>query len=969
MTPLEFLQVVWPVVPAREGFYCLAFPLEAGGFSHSVFETIEAAAAYAEKVKGSKNVYFATHVLRQEMVWNKEHHKLPKSKEWVAGWSVRLQKNMLVGKDFFFDIDVAKSKDDYPTQIDALIALKQFVVDCNLPKPMLISSGNGIHVHWIVSEALDSNSEWKTQAQRLRQLALHHKLKIDTHRTIDTSSVLRVPETFNLKKGLKLHVELLSRPEIITPASWAKRLTAALEAIDLNPAPECLPDDEMGSNISREFAGNLTPPTGEAVFENCGQLARIRAAHGDLREPEWHAALGALQFAENGRALCHEISREHPNYEKSYVDAKIDRWHFGPTSCAKLALDSGAAHKATCESCPHVALNKGPVSIARLMEKAPPPTVIETVGSEEVVREIPDPPLPYKRSKNGAIEILLESKNGSNYLEEILPYDIYPIDLVSDDPAETSAQTWRVHLPHGKVKDFTLAAADFVDEKALRTRLANIGVYCKSYGKLGTYMSAYVMMLQNRAAAQVQCNHLGWIDDMSAFVLPQGVIKTDGSVNPVSLGVPASDAKAFIKKRGSLRKQVELMDFYKDKRYVANQFFIGCGLASILYPFTGHYGVIVHAAGLSGASKSSGLFTAASFWGRPEDYVVDGREDGSTVNYRSSRVHMLSNLPFMLDEITLIAHDVAKSMALGASQKPPKGRLNSDASEKKAVSSDKSLIMMTTANVSFYSLLAHQNNAGTAAAVRVFELTFERLGIHETWDVNAYMRELKENYGWIGEEFTKFVLANRDKVRARVIAVQDQLEREGHMQPDERFWFAVAAAVLVGLDIAHRLGLLLYDTAMVRQWLLEHQLPRLRGDVHDEMIASAPLTLLTDYIAEKHGDIVKHGSRTDSTFHIPANRLLGHYDPEIGELLLLKEGFKHWCSLRNQYAQPLLRQLLRDGIVSTFDAKRTLGAGTSLAKGLSLCFIVNMAHPAVAAGEVKEKLMASNVVPIKGVKR
>ena len=743
-----------------------------------------------------------------------------------------------------------------------------------------------------------------------------------------------------------------------------------MEAIDVDPLPELIADDELGSNVTRgALGGPLTPPSIDAVYEVCGQLRRMRAAPEQQRYQEWWAAMGALQFAESGRQVCHDFSKGYDGYDPDEVERRIDQWGAGPTSCAKLSLECGIEHADICRTCAHVGEHSGPISIARQLERAPAPRTEETIDGATVTRDLPNPPLPYKRSKSGAIEILMEGKNGQSYADLVHPYDIYPMDRVSNEEAETETQLWRAHLPHGRVKTFTIAASAFVDEKALRVRLANHGIYSSRFEKLKMYMSAYIQELQKRTALNVQYNSLGWTDDQTEFVLPNGRVLSDGSLVPVALGAVAEVSKDFIFKRGTLEKQVELMDFFLDQRYLANQFYIASSLGSILYHYTGHYGVIVHATGDSGASKSTAMFTGAAMWGRPDKYVVNGTENGATVHFRSTRMHLLSNLPFYLDEITHIAHDVAKNMAMDNTQSEVRGRLNSDGSPKKSYSSDKSSITLTSANISFHSLLAQHNQAGTASAVRVFELKFEKLGVHEPHQVHAYMRELKQNYGHIGEAFARFVVKNREKADRRVIETQDELERLGRMTPDERFWFSVSAANLVAIEAANRVGLLRYDFKLHKDWLLEDQLPRLRGNVKDEALATAPLTLLTDYLEIINGDIVKIGSKTDNVWHLPNNKLLGHYDVDKAELTLLKDGFRHFCATRGQYSQGILRQLLSEKVLGEFDVKRTLGAGTNLAKGQSTCFTVNMRHPSIASTETQEKLLPPNIIPMKRVRK
>ena len=253
----------------------------------------------------------------------------------------------------------------------------------------------------------------------------------------------------------------------------------------------------------------------------------------------------------------------------------------------------------------------------RLNKKAPEPTIVSVVQGVPIEVTITNPPLPYKRSRETGVTVVSETKDGRQYEKKIYPYDFYPIDRSVNEGREVESQQWRVHLPHNIISDITITASVFVDDRALVACLANHGMYITLFAELKAYMSAYIQELQALHPTVNQHNHLGWIDDHTKFVLPPKVIHPDGSETTAHLAKVASDAKQFIKQKGTLQRQVELMRFYQHPLYVAQQMFVLSSLASPLLFATGHAGCIVHAYGEGGASKSSALLTAASFWGDP----------------------------------------------------------------------------------------------------------------------------------------------------------------------------------------------------------------------------------------------------------------------------------------------------------------------------------------------------------------
>ena len=63
---------------------------------------------------------------------------------------------------------------------------------------MLINSGYGIHVYWVLTESI-SYAEWLPVAQGLKDMCIQHNLLADNGVTADAARVLRVPGTRNHK--------------------------------------------------------------------------------------------------------------------------------------------------------------------------------------------------------------------------------------------------------------------------------------------------------------------------------------------------------------------------------------------------------------------------------------------------------------------------------------------------------------------------------------------------------------------------------------------------------------------------------------------------------------------------------------------------------------------------------------------------------------------------------------------------
>ena len=113
-------------------------------------------------------------------------------------------------KAFFLDLDCGPTK-DYPSQTDALKALREFCKKFNLPRPTLVNSGRGIHVYWPLTVPV-SREVWQPVADRLKALCKRNGLNADPVVTADAARVLRVPGTHNHKDTPPSDVKLVGEP-------------------------------------------------------------------------------------------------------------------------------------------------------------------------------------------------------------------------------------------------------------------------------------------------------------------------------------------------------------------------------------------------------------------------------------------------------------------------------------------------------------------------------------------------------------------------------------------------------------------------------------------------------------------------------------------------------------------------------------------------------------------------------------
>ena len=1024
MTPGKFLRLVWPT----KGHYCIAHPFKPAGSSvttyvHKVFATISDAASHVYAMEHSADVFFAILSLADP------DHRDPNKIDYKTGEpgarAVRMAENMLAAKCLFFDLDVGADAAKYPSQIDALNGLRDFCKTALLPMPMMVSSGGGVHVYWVFDAEIPA-LEWRDLAHNLRQLAEALGLKVDPTRTTDSTSVLRVPETFNWKDRANPRRVVVLQEGAVTPVPVLRQLildALTRAGVTATPAPArgarpaATASDIHGIGSNMNFNDFGPPPTLEEVGSSCAQVRELVASqvdpahphYGPLDNTAWYRGLiGLVRHVEDGENWCRKLTDYHPR-SVSDIEAKlVQAEKFPPAKCTTFQQFM-PWKDAPCQTCkfrndPSV---PNPLAATRKSVAAPPPVVgpgtsagsitsppplssgsvvIQLVapGAALQAAMIPNPPKPYERLKTGGISLTRTDKDGNESVSILYAHDLYPIKRLANGESKTEQQLWRVTLPRSGARDFTIDADVLYDPRKFCSALAHNGIYPNKADipALQDYMVAYISELQRLADVDTQASHLGWADEYKRFVLPSKTLLDDGTVAVTALALGAERATQHITKKGDLHEQIKLMHFFNHQAYVPNQSVVLDAFASIIFHATGHHGIVVNLSGDAGASKSTTLYTAASVWGDPQLWPINGTNRGATANARAQRIVTNANLPTCVDEITHLPVKDAIDLVMNITQPGHRLRLQTDGTERQTADNYKSAIMIATANSSLHSLLSMDNAAGTAGSMRVFEMKFAIQSVHTKAEADEYLRQINQHYGHLGEVFAAFVIRNLAAVNARVQQVVREIDSAAHIQSGERFWSARIAAGIVAGEICRALGLLPYDVAAIREWSITRQIPFMRGVVKDEY--RDPLAVLTDYIAEKHSNIVMVNRAGSTGVNVgatgaagavyaentPHGELLGHYDKYSGVLYLLKQGFKAHCNRAGVSSARILEDLgspraTSSGqvqrIVIDRQIRRTLGAGTNLAKGQSWCFAVDMNHPEIS-GQVPAQLVPGGAV-------
>ena len=980
LTTREFLTAIWPA----EGPYCIARPFLPKGaekpvYAQTAFDDMDDAIQYIMQKRKTDDIYFAIHTLKVARQPNPANNGKLKT--------FRTHENMKEARAFFFDLDVGTEAHKYASQADALAALERFLFAVPaLHRPIITSSGNGLHVYWTITDPLPSEA-WRDIADKLHWLALHHHLKVDPTRTTDQSSVLRVVNTFNYKdKSNPRKVEALAVGEVMDTDHFVALITMLVgdQYVPVTYLAPALSASQFPSPVG--WDGRMTPA--DELVETCEYIREFRDKQGNVSEPYWHAVLGALKYADDGERVAHDWSSGYPRYSYAETQQKLDLWKTGPASCAKLKTACGGD---ACTRCPLTGTGKNPLDIANkawAQRNAPAPVL--TLATQQTLGEIKtviDPPYPYQRTPAGIIRKMKDDDETDptkkRKFVRICDYDIFPVQQFDGNKETPGFSRWVANIPLTGQRVIEIQNSNF-EARSLHQALMdeNIIVDGKMINEVRDFMLAYLKSLQRKVSANKQYDYLGWEvmfnkDDMPAsFILHSRKIMCDtGEVVPCAMSKTMNGTKDFLGKAGTLAKQIELLKFYRDPSYIPHQFAILASLGTPFFRFTNQHGVVINLSGETGVSKSTAVYTAASLWGHPELYPIAGTPGGSTKNARDDRGMMLANLPLVIDEITLMEPADARSFVLGGSQPGGKQTMTADRALRVPRGGLKSNMTICSANSSLHQLINTSNVAGQASTVRVFEIFMRRDRLmHQKWEADKFVRDLSRNYGWIGEAVLQDLLPYVDSIEAKIIKEMARLDALLQTEPSERFWTAACAVVLVIGRMTRKLGYHDYDVALIEDWIVNQQFPYLRGQVTHELQRRDPSSILMDYIESIHGETVRveldKNNQIAGIVKVPETGLKAHFDITHQEMWVRIEPFRSHCEREGHPFEAIMTALTSSGLIKNRHIRKTMGDGTSGQKGRTFCFIVDLTHkdvrtvtPAPAKASEEPADDPINVVP------
>jgi len=644
-------------------------------------------ASAAHAIQDDKDVYFGLGGALQEIRDNKR----------------LLANNVSFITCLWMDIDIATqgahAHDQLPKTIEeALGILPDF-----LGPSIVVWSGNGLHVYWLLKEAwiFDSQEE-NLRASNLmirlqafvRSLAQERGWKLDS--TPDLSRVLRVPGTLNHKMGQ-------SKPVVITQFDESVRY-------DPSELEDLIPDIDFRAEITNhgKFERRPTDVSSDLMIGNCAFLQYCLINASSITYGEWLSMLTNVVRGTDGIDKCHELSRpDTGRYTPKGTDFRISEAlnMNGPQTCEYIRTSHGfpcPAGGCGVKSPSSFSLGRVDQARARINMLGIPTT--EKVFQPEILTALSivkrsDPAL-YARVKdklkgsginlndlNASIKHLaqetimeaLDAPSSSGTVVDIpcgelsgIPKDyIFPpafrinndgisyVKTTNEGPIllracgcpvyikarlyneDTDSESLKIAYRHmGHWRDLVVPRSVAINSR-LVINLADRGLAVASDS--ARYAAKYFddcLCCNPDIPVQKAVSHFGWRG--KAFIFP-------GLCPDIEIDVDDIESKHALKGFLSMGILNDWVNVANDVRNTSSnaRFMLSAGFSSPLLKLLSQRNFIIHNHGGSGGGKTAALWLAISIWADPDPVIASFNNSPTSLERRAS---LFSDLPFGINE-------------------------------------------------------------------------------------------------------------------------------------------------------------------------------------------------------------------------------------------------------------------------------------------------------------------------------
>jgi hypothetical protein len=924
MDTLNFLQRVLP----SEGFYVTTVINKGQPPRQGFFSSVDdlAQAVVASDRRGN-NTYFAISSFVEK--------------------GNRTQENVRATKVVALDVDCGENK-PFPSWKEGLVALGKFIADMNLPKPLIIHSGNGLHVYWVLTESLEP-ARWKPLAEAMKTAVLDKQFHVDVGLTANSSLVLRPIGTKNPKNGNEVKMLLDAQPVEF------ETLTACL--INYTVAQPVSQRQTSNSALAQALVVTSDIPAAVAgvVATKCQQIKWAVQNQGEVSEPLWYNLIGVAAYCQEPEATAIAWSENHPSFNANETLRKLNHWKnatTGPTTCTKFEIDRPGG----CKGCKFKDKIGTPARLGVQYQEAPPPTTAPDTAASEIAM-----PKPFKRTVGG-IKVTVDESD-----IDVCPFDIYPVAYGKDEGLgyETVRYHWK--RPHVGWQELALRQADLTRPriKDFTTQIADSGIVLNSERQTEYFqimLRSYMDELRQKRAMTNLYSTMGWKENFSQFVIGDTILRrnTDGTVSQESITLAAGSQRLGHElwgTSGSLESWVQFTSLLDKTNLSPHMFALGVSLSSPFYAFTGLNGLTVSLYGPTGGGKTLAQYWQQSVWGKPDKLHFAAK---FTQNTLFSRMGLYCHLPMTIDEATMVNDKDIGDFLYWVSQGRDKARLNRNAEEREAKTWASPTTIST--NKSWNAKMVASGLDTDAQMARLLEVN---VPVHPMFAKNSeagrrIYQFLMDNHGHIGRAFLEKLLElGHDGIKAAIAEATETFKKkyQSNFTGTERYYEQAIILADLALKLAHDWNLIAFDQTKGIEWALS-QLGAIRRAVAENKVDAHDL--LAEYISECADSQVQifHTGTQKPTMdynRIPRGEIRVRFDfyrktsadiVDHGTVMVDRTHFRRWLAQRGADYKAFIQELTGENVIATpRSSKAYLGKDTPIKLAQSYVIGINLNHP------------------------
>jgi hypothetical protein len=874
----DFLSTVLP----DSGMYCVVGLNKEGLPKQKFVGSIEEVNALAQKLVDKQyNAYFA----------------LASFADPKEG---RTAKNAQSLKSFFIDIDCGMGK-PYADQAEGMAALKGFLKATKLPRPMVVSSGNGIHAYWVLEAALPS-SEWKPLAEKFKALCAQHKFEADPSVTADSARILRIPNTLNFKDiENPVKVEVLLEGPLVSISvlqdvfnTVEQDIFAGMSGQPFVPRQmDAMTLALMGNNISRFKTIMIKSAKGEG----CPQLLHIYENQATIDEPLWRGGLSIAQQCVDRDKAIHTLSNKHPDYSAQATERKANETK-GPYTCSTFKKLNPSA----CQGCQQNITS--PIQLGKEFNEAKEEDNVVEVpaqeeGEEPTTYKIPKFPFPYTRGAAGGIYTKIkDEESGLEEVQMIYPYDFYAVKRMND-PDRGESILLRLHLPKDGIKEFIMPLTDVLATDRFRDTIAKHGVAVMATKQkiLMAYITRWVEELQATTEAELARKQFGWLPDNEGFIIGDKEINaTEVKYSPPT--ATTIELVPMFREKGDFHVWKDVINAYAREEMEAKAFAFFMGFGNTLLKFTNLKGYLLSLKSQgSGSGKTTVLHTIGSIYGHPDESFMRNKD---TYNQKLQRIGTLQNIPILYDEMTNLPPDQKSNLSYDITEGRAKNRLQSQNNAERLNHTKWATGLITTSNRSLRDDLLSIKAFPEGELMRIMELhIFNDPNDDPAW-ARQHFGRLHTNYGHAIYPFMQYVVGHLPEVIEFLDKIQAKIDAAAEIKSQERYWSAMAAIAITGGIIAKNLNLHNIDHKPVMAYIIKHIK---ESRAQNKLMVSENSDFLSGFIQRKfHEVLVINGKKDHKTgletgpIREPRGALTARYEPDTKLLYVVAKEYRAECN-------------------------------------------------------------------------